>query len=66
MLKRDGLAAHQRKCKRITGDDNGYAKAMETEEQLHVCIENWIDSEEITAYHHHAKITQDYKPLIRQ
>lgn len=66
MLKRVSQEAYERKCKKNTGEDNGLAKARETKKQLEVCIQNWTDSEEITASFTTAKMTENYTPLIKK
>lgn len=66
MLKRVSLEAYQRKCKKITGDDNGYAKMMETQEQMQTCVTNWMESEKITESYKRADITKDYKPFFKK
>lgn len=66
MLKRDGLLALQRKCKKISGDDNEYAKSMEEREQVTVCIANWMEAEEVLDSFNSAKLTKDFKPFIKK
>lgn len=66
MLKRDSQAAFQRKCKKVTGDDNGYAKMMETQEQVKACVANWMESENIMESYNRMQTTRDSKPLLRK
>lgn len=66
MLKRDGQAAFQRKCKKITGDDNGYAKSMEAKDQAKACVTNWMESEKIMESYDTAKKTGDKKSFIKK
>lgn len=66
MLKRDSQTAFQRKCKKISGDDNGYSKSMEAKDQIKACIGNWTESEEITDTYYIAKTSQNYKPFIKK
>lgn len=65
-LKRDSQKAFQRKCKKISGDDNAYAKAMEAKDQVKVCIRKWTESEDILESLHNAERTQNYKPFIKK
>lgn len=66
MLKRDGEAALQKKCKKISGDDNAYAKSKRAEIQLQVCIANWMESNGIIESYRLAEITKNYKPIIKK
>lgn len=66
MLKLDSQAAFRRRCKKITGDDNSYTKAMEAKDQAKTCIANWEESEEIMESYYHAKMARDPKIFIKK
>lgn len=66
MLNRDGQAAVQRKCKKISGDDNAYIAAVESKKQLKTCVTNWMQTEGIYTNYQLAKLTHDIKPLVRK
>lgn len=65
-LKRDSQKAFQRKCKKISGDDNAYAKSMEAKDQVKVCITKWTQSEDILESWHQADRTDNYKPFFKK
>lgn len=65
MLDRDLKAALQRKCKKL-GGDKVYAKSIEAEEQAKVCIENWLQSAEISKTFDNFKLTGDFKPVMKK
>lgn len=56
----------EKRCKKISGDDNGYTKDMEAKEQANACIDNWAESEEIIINYNHLLLTGDLKPLIKK
>lgn len=66
MLNRDSKAAFQRKCKKISGNDNAYTEAVEANKQVKTCVTNWIQTEGIYINYQLAKLTHDVKPLIKK
>lgn len=64
MFKRDGQAAHQRKCEKITGSDSAYPDAQKAKTQAMTCIAKWIESEEIATDLEQAN--KDPKPFLRK
>lgn len=65
MLKLDSQAAVQRKCRKIGGEGT-FEKAMEAIEQGNACFDNWMEPEEFDAIKYQARVTNDYKPLIKK
>lgn len=66
MLRRDSQAAYQRKCKKITGDDNAYMEAQIAKAHGRACIRNWFETEEMQAGVQQAKMTNNYKPIMKK
>lgn len=66
MLQRDAQAAYQRKCKKISGNDNAYTEAEEAKAQAKACLKAWATSEGISTNYQYAKLTRDFKPLIKK
>lgn len=66
MLKRDSQGAFRRKCKKLTGDDNAYAQAVEAQKQSKTCASNWVQNEGIHIDYQIAKRNGDYKTLMRK
>lgn len=66
MLKQDVRAATQRKCKKISGDDNAYNGAHEAKRQAKRCINSWIQTEGIQTDYEVAKVTRNVKPLLKK
>lgn len=66
MLKHATQTAFERKCKRVTGEDNGFAHTLETKKQIEVCIRNWVESEKISESYFHSEMTHNYTPFIKK
>lgn len=66
MLRKDVRAAVQRKCKKITGDDNAYKEAHEAKGLGKRCINSWIQTEGLQTDYEVAKVTHNAKPLIKK
>lgn len=66
MIKRAIRSSWEKRCKKISGDDNGFTKAMEAKDQANACIDNWAESEEIIVTYNHMLLTGDVKPIIKK
>jgi hypothetical protein len=66
MLKRDINNAYQRKCKKISGVEDGYTKVKEAKKEAETCMKNWVNSEELTVALQNAKSNGDFKPFINK
>lgn len=66
MIRRVINSSWQKRCKKISRDDDGYTKATEAKEQANACIDNWAESEGIVASYERALLTGDNKPIIKK
>lgn len=65
MIKRASQSSWQKRCKKISGDDNAYAKALASAEPFKTCLENWQGGEEIMKSYNHTKETGEYKSMFK-
>lgn len=65
MIKRVSQSSWQKRCKKISGDDNAYDKALAAGQPFKTCIENWNGAEEIKKSYIHTNETGDYKSMFR-
>lgn len=66
MVRRVVDASWRKRCKKISGDDNGNTKFIKAKKEAEDCLTNWVESEEITTIYSHAKLTGDNKPFIKK
>jgi len=65
MIKRVSKSSWQKRCKKISGDDNAYDKAIAAGETFVTCIENWGGVEEIKKSFNRSMEAQEYTPLYK-
>lgn len=65
MIKRVSHASWQKRCKKVSGDDNAYSKAVEAKEEFETCFENWSGLGEIMTTGNHTAETGEYIPLLK-
>lgn len=65
-LRQDSRAAMQRKCKKVSGDENAYNEAQDAKRQAKRCIRSWIQTEGLETDFQVAKLNHNIKPLLKK
>lgn len=66
MIQRVVVASYQRKCKKISGDDNAYIKALEAAKPFETCVSSWAESEKFDEQYTLAQQSGDFKPALKK
>lgn len=66
MLKSDIQAAIQRKCIKVSGNDNAYSEAVQAIKEAKNCINNWMKTDRIYANYRLAQMFENNKPFIKR
>lgn len=64
LLNRDIQASYQRKCKKISGNDNAFAAAVEAKKQMKTCLTNWMETEGLDS--DMGQMENDANPLLKK
>lgn len=65
MIKRVSKSSWQNRCKKISGDDTAFAKALTGKDEFETCFENWQGVDEIMKSVNHTKETGEYKSMFK-
>lgn len=65
MIKRVMESSWQKRCKKISGDDDGFAKVEKAFEESEACFKSYTGYDEFETSYNQSQTTGDFKPMFK-